>query len=79
MTFGDALLSLWDGYGLSRTGWNGSDQYIRLRRPDQKTNVLPYLYITVVTGNRVPWVPSQTDMLADDWIADDISKAISGE
>jgi hypothetical protein len=28
---------------------------------------LPYIYITTVKGERVPWLASQTDMLADDW------------
>jgi hypothetical protein len=28
---------------------------------------LPYLYISTVDGNKVPWLASQTDILALDW------------
>ena len=28
---------------------------------------LPYIYITTVQGNRVPWIASQTDLLSQDW------------
>jgi hypothetical protein len=28
---------------------------------------LPYIFITTVQGNRVPWLASQTDLLAKDW------------
>ncbi|MGE3703199.1 MAG: MW1434 family type I TA system toxin [Hyphomicrobiaceae bacterium] len=27
----------------------------------------PYLYISIVTGELVPWVASNGDLLADDW------------
>ena len=29
---------------------------------------LPYLYIKTVDGKLVPWLASQTDLLAEDWI-----------
>ena len=75
--FGDALRFLWDGKKLYRRGWNGRGIYIAMQIPDSGSqNTLPYLYI--VTNNllsqnpdaprgRVPWFPSQTDMLATDW------------
>jgi hypothetical protein len=28
---------------------------------------LPYVFLTTVQGQRVPWLASQTDMLATDW------------
>ena len=33
---------------------------------DQKMD-LPYIYMVTVDGTRVPWLASQTDMLAEDW------------
>jgi hypothetical protein len=27
----------------------------------------PYIYISIVTGELVPWVASHGDLLADDW------------
>lgn len=29
---------------------------------------LPYIFITTVQGDRVPWLASQTDLLAEDWL-----------
>lgn len=52
----------------SRKGWNGKNQYISLQNPDENSkNTLPYIYMITVTGDRVPWLASQTDVLADDW------------
>lgn len=52
-----------------REGWNGRGQSVSLQTPDQESMMtLPYLYIETVQGDMVPWVASQTDMLAEDWI-----------
>lgn len=43
-------------------------QWIELQRPDAHSKMsLPYLYIRTVQGDLVPWLASQTDMLAEDW------------
>lgn len=66
--FGWALKMLKAGEKLFRYGWNGKGQYIALQIPDSGSmNTLPYLYIITVDGKRVPWLASQTDMLAEDW------------
>jgi hypothetical protein len=52
----------------SRRGWNGPGQFIELQVPDEHSKMtMPYLFITPVQGGRVPWLASQTDMLANDW------------
>jgi hypothetical protein len=52
----------------SRRGWNGPGQFIELQVPDEHSKMtLPYLFITTVQGDRVPWLASQTDLLATDW------------
>jgi hypothetical protein len=52
----------------SRRGWNGPGQFIELQVPDEHSKMtLPYIFITTVQGNRVPWLASQTDLLAKDW------------
>jgi hypothetical protein len=67
---GDALEYLQEGYQVSRRGWNGPGQFIELQVPDVNSKMtLPYLYITTVKGDRVPWLASQTDILAGDWYA----------
>ncbi len=53
---------------VTRLGWNGPDQYLTLQVPDRNSKMtLPYIYITTVQGDLVPWLASQTDILADDW------------
>lgn len=83
--FGTALESLKDGKAVARKGWNGKGIYIELQRPDAHSKMtLPYIYI-VTTGLQsnnpaaprgvVPWLASQTDMLAEDWdIVDPLTK-----
>ncbi|QFG08854.1 hypothetical protein PBI_MALAGASYROSE_4 [Mycobacterium phage MalagasyRose] len=68
MDFGAALHALRLDQRVQREGWNGPGQYIELQRPDVHSKMtLPYLFITTVRGDRVPWLASQTDLLANDW------------
>jgi hypothetical protein len=65
--FGVVLMEL-EGRRWSRRGWNGPGQFIELQVPDEHSKMsLPYLFITTVQGDRVPWLASQTDLLARDW------------
>lgn len=67
-TIGWAIKQLWDGKRVSRTNWNGPGQYLSLQVPDDNSKMtLPYIYITTVQGDLVPWLASQTDILATDW------------
>lgn len=66
--FGFALTALKNGLRVTRHGWNGKSQYLELQVPDENSKMtLPYIYITTVQGDQVPWLASQTDMLAEDW------------
>ncbi len=68
MNFGGALEELEDGNKVARAGWNGPGQYLELQVPDEHSKMtLPYIYIITVQGDLVPWVASQTDLLAKDW------------
>lgn len=67
--FGWALKQLRKGLNVTREGWNGKGQYLRLQVPDSDSKMtLPYIYITTVQGQLVPWLASQTDMLSEDWL-----------
>ena len=69
LNFGGALRWLWDGRKVSRAGWNGPGQFLELQTPDENSKMtLPYIFITTVSGDRVPWLASQTDLLAIDWL-----------
>ena len=75
--FGWALRQLRHGRAVRRRGWNGRGICILLQVPDAHSKMTqPYIYIDTTglqTENpaapkgRVPWLASQTDMLAEDW------------
>ncbi len=68
MTFGIAVEQLKRGNKVSRKGWNGKGMYLELQTPDENSKMtLPYIWMWTACGNRVPWLASQTDVLADDW------------
>lgn len=74
MNFGEALAALKDGAAVQRDGWNGAGLKLRLQHPDANSKMtLPYVYLEYpasslrTPGARVPWTPSQADMLAGDW------------
>lgn len=42
--------------------------WIALQTPDDHSKMsLPYIYMSTVTGDLVPWLASQSDVLAWDW------------
>ncbi len=68
MDIGEAVRYLKSGHQLTRDGWNGAGQYLELQTRDEGSKMtLPYVFITTVAGEKVPWICSQTDLLADDW------------
>ena len=70
MDFGDVVKKMKDRGGrFARAGWNGKNQWIELQVPDKYSKMtLPYIFMKNVQGDLVPWLASQTDMLADDWM-----------
>jgi hypothetical protein len=77
MSFGDAITAMKQGSDVARLGWNGKGIFISLQTPtDQSYMTTPYIYIDSTqlqtdnpdaVLNRVPWFPSQTDLLSMDW------------
>jgi len=84
MDFGTVLAELKKGAKVAREGWNGKDMFVFLvagsefevnRAPlDQfypvgtKVIYRPHMDIKAVDNSIGVWVPSQTDLLAEDWI-----------
>ena len=69
MDFGAALSELRRGSFVSRKGWNGKGMWLKLQKPDENSKMtLPYLYMHTVQSDLVPWLASQTDLLAEDWV-----------
>lgn len=68
MDIGAALTMMRNGRRVMRTGWNGKNMYLELQVPDWHSKMtLPYVYMRTAQGDLVPWLCSQTDLLADDW------------
>ena len=76
-TFGDAIHAMKAGRKVRRRGWNGKGIYITIQNVDTGSKMTaPYIYIDstgLQTDNSeapkimVPWQPSQSDMLREDW------------
>jgi hypothetical protein len=75
MNIGQIIEALKAGKKVARSGWNGKGMWLCLQVPDENSKMtLPYIYIeypeghpAYPKGSRVPWLASQTDILADDW------------
>ena len=81
--FGWALGRLREGHKVARAGWNGKDMFLYLVEGSRFTvnrepllsilgegtavDYLPHIDMKTATGEFVPWLASQTDMLATDW------------
>lgn len=75
LTFSDALIAVKQGKKIARSGWNGNNLTVQVQYPDEGSmNTLPYLYIQypltskTTPGARGPWVPSSSDLFAEDWV-----------
>lgn len=83
MNFSQALEEIKAGKKVARSGWNGKNMFVFLVPGSRFTvNRAPLLGIypegteidyhahvdmRTATGQIVPWLVSQTDLLADDW------------
>lgn len=81
--FEDALERLKQGYCMAREGWNGKSMFVYLvqgsrfevNREPLKTifgpgavmRYHPHIDMQTADGELVPWLASQTDILAEDW------------
>jgi len=78
---GVAIKMLLAGHRVARKGWNGKGIFIELQVPDVHSKMTrPYIFIDT-TGlqssnpdapkDRVPWLASQTDILAEDYYVEE--------
>lgn len=74
MNFSQALDQIKAGQRVARPGWNGKGMFIFLverwtytdGKQDNYPN-LPFIAMKTADGKVVPWLASQTDILAEDW------------
>jgi hypothetical protein len=75
MTFGLAIEALKQGHKVSRSGWNGKGMWLyfipashwETTRGLELLDGLPWIGMKTVDDKFVPWLASQTDVLAEDW------------
>lgn len=77
LSFGDAVAALKEGLRVARAGWNGKGMwliYIGGNEYDvdaplrfNTTELSPYVAMKTADNKLVPWLASQTDVLAEDW------------
>ena len=84
MTFGLAIEALKKGYKVARKGWDGKGMFLflvpgskfKVNRPpllgiyEEGTEISYHAHIDMKTaqGDIIPWLASQADMLAEDWV-----------
>ncbi len=81
LNFGEAIAALKSGKLVAREGWNDKGMWLILivgeavaqaiadRYGDGNAiPVLDAIYMKTATGELVPWLASQTDVLAEDWV-----------
>ncbi|CEK34288.1 Protein of unknown function (DUF2829) [[Clostridium] sordellii] len=68
LNFGLALEELKKGNKVTKKSWHKEGMYLELQNPtDLSKMTAPYVYITIDNDYRIPWHPSQADMLEEDW------------
>lgn len=65
MNFSEALINLKKGNQLKRKGWNGKNLYVRAHKSDFYGDM--FIIINVATKTTNSWVPSVSDLYAEDW------------
>lgn len=67
LSFGHAVYLLKKGQRVARSGWNGKGMFLYFVPENEDVHYGAYIAIKTAQGNVVPWLASQTDVLADDW------------
>ena len=75
MHFGEAMAAMNDGKRVCRRGWNGRGMWLMMvtqyrvdHVPQLGLELLPWIGMKTADNCFVPWLASQTDMQADDWV-----------
>jgi hypothetical protein len=70
MNFPDALKECLNGKRIRNVNWNGKGMYVEvvLGGTNEYYDVLlPYLQMSNVAGEKVPWLISQMDVFSEGW------------
>lgn len=68
MNIGDAVLAMREGARVARPGWNGKGMWLFLvEAVDSYPPRQAYVAMKTAQDTIVPWLCSQSDLLAEDW------------
>ena len=68
MNFSEALALLKEGFKMERSRFIEFDWIEICFIPSETSKITePYIYMKTMKNQLVPWVPSQLDIMADDW------------
>lgn len=70
MTFSEALLHLKSGQHVTRDAWRGHQSLGVIHPHVGSAMNEPYIFVLDRNGTRVPWVPAQVDLFAEDWLVE---------
>ena len=70
MNFGQALEALKALKKIARAGWIGKGMYVEMNTGGdyEFSEILPFFVIKNVSNSFNTWVPSVSDLLAEDWV-----------
>lgn len=69
MNIGEAVAALKAGKRVARAGWNGKVLSLELHVPEATERMThPFVFMHLLDGGRIPWLCSQADLLANDWV-----------
>lgn len=70
LNFSEALTAITYGKKITRKGWNGPNQYVYLvsNAVQDGFGFDTFAVLKNAQGGRVPWLPSQGDLFAADWV-----------
>lgn len=83
LPFSFALEALKEGATVARKGWNGKGMFLRMVSGKQydvacgiarDLELAPWIGMKTADGKFVPWLASQTDMLAEDWVIVEVAQ-----
>lgn len=74
MDIGSAVFAMREGKRVRRAGWNGKGMWLQFVHewridapPGHGVRLLPWVGMKTADNGFVPWLCSQTDLLATDW------------
>lgn len=67
LSFGEAVQNLKEYVRVTREDWHDKGIYVGTDNNPAIKMTLPFIFMRTEKGHFVPWLPSQSDIFAEDW------------